>query len=344
MRLCIIGHFGGKETFNDGQTVKTHAVYNAFCKYGIKADIADTYFIHKNIVRFVYSFIKSFFFDRKYIVLLSKNGRRVLFPFLFFMSRFMKKEIYHYAIGGRLADEVMDKRKWKKYILSFKGNWMESRQLVDRMNAMGIENAVYIPNFKQIPILKKEDLVIEESEPFQFCIFSRIMQEKGVEDAIRAITNLNKKYGYKKILLDLYGPVEKGYEDQFEQCISQSRDACRYCGVIPAEKSVETLKNYYALLFPTHWFREGIPGTVIDALSAGIPVVAREWAYCSEMLEHGRNGYIYEFDNPEKLEDMIEYAITHVKETNSMKAKCLQKAEQFTESYAMQLILEQMEI
>ena len=36
MRIGIIGHFGGKEKFNDGQTVKTIAIYDALKRYGIE--------------------------------------------------------------------------------------------------------------------------------------------------------------------------------------------------------------------------------------------------------------------------------------------------------------------
>lgn len=58
MGICIIGHFGGKEMFNDGQTVKTIAVFDALSSKGIKPSIVDTYYFHKrNIFRFGCSFI-----------------------------------------------------------------------------------------------------------------------------------------------------------------------------------------------------------------------------------------------------------------------------------------------
>ena len=45
MRIGIIGHFGGKEKFNDGQTVKTIAIYDALKRYGIEdVDKIDTYY------------------------------------------------------------------------------------------------------------------------------------------------------------------------------------------------------------------------------------------------------------------------------------------------------------
>lgn len=92
MGIGIIGHFGGNEKFNDGQTVKTVAIYDALKRYGIKeVDKIDTYYIKKNPFIFVRMFMKGVFKDKKYIVLLSSNGRKILFPVLSFMSRYMKK-------------------------------------------------------------------------------------------------------------------------------------------------------------------------------------------------------------------------------------------------------------
>ena len=122
MGIGIIGHFGGNEKFNDGQAVKTVAIYDALKRYGIKeVDKIDTYYIKKNPFIFVRMFMKGVFKDKKYIVLLSSNGRKILFPVLSFMSRYMKKEVYHYGIGGRLAREVNKKEKWKKVAFAVLG-------------------------------------------------------------------------------------------------------------------------------------------------------------------------------------------------------------------------------
>ena len=125
MGIAIVGHFGGKEKFNDGQTIKTIAIYDALIRYG-ERDVKkiDTYYIKRNPLKFLWLFISALCKDQKYIVLLSSNGRRVLFPILSFMSRYMKKEVYHYGIGGRLAtvykgniikNLIMDCQSYTKY-------------------------------------------------------------------------------------------------------------------------------------------------------------------------------------------------------------------------------------
>lgn len=121
MGIAIVGHFGGKEKFNDGQTIKTIAIYDALIRYGERdVEKIDTYYIKRNPLKFLWLFISALCKDQKYIVLLSSNGRKVLFPILSFMSRYMKKEVYHYGIGGRLAREVGEKKNGKSMFLHLK--------------------------------------------------------------------------------------------------------------------------------------------------------------------------------------------------------------------------------
>lgn len=342
MRVGVIGHFGGHEVFNDGQTVKTVTVYNALKNYGFDhVDKIDTYYIKRNPVQFCISFLKAIFYDQKFIVLLSSNGRKILFPVLYVLSQF-GKDIYHYGIGGRLAREVTERPKWKKYVSAFRGNWMESILLANQLQTLGVQNAIYLPNFKKLNILKPENLTLNYVVPFKFCIFSRVMAEKGVEDAINAIVSVNAEHGSELAQLDIYGPIEHGYEERFNKCLDIAGPSCKYCGIVESTESVETLKNYFMLLFPTCWRHEGIPGTIIDALSAGVPVISRQWQYCLEMLEHGKTGYIYDFDRPEELPEVIKYAIDHSDDVVHMKANCLKAAYQYSEQHVMKQIIDEM--
>ena len=68
------------------------------------------------------------------------------------------KDIYHYAIGGRLANEVEKYPSWKRYVSSFKGNWMESHELEEKLQSLDVENAIYLPNFKKLNVLEEKDL------------------------------------------------------------------------------------------------------------------------------------------------------------------------------------------
>lgn len=87
MRIGIIGHFGGNEKFNDGQTVKTIAIYDALKRYGLEdVDRIDTYYIKKNPFIFVSQFLNGGLRDKKYIVLAFVKWTKSTVSSLSFMS------------------------------------------------------------------------------------------------------------------------------------------------------------------------------------------------------------------------------------------------------------------
>ena len=82
---------------------------------------------------------------------------------------------------------------------------------------------------------------------------------------------------------EVYGPVTIGENvmmgpevviytsghkhDWLETLRKKFPDYISYCGLISFEKSVETLKEYFALLLPTYYEGEGFAGTLIGAYS-----------------------------------------------------------------------------
>lgn len=332
MNLCIIGHFGGNQFFNDGQTVKTLNLYNALKNDSdFKLHTVDTFYVKKKPIKFFTSLFFELNRGKTFIVLLSANGRKILFPVLYVYAKFVKKDIFHYAIGGRLADEAKNSKRVRKYISSFKGNWLENHKVVNELKDLGINNAVYVPNFKNLTKVNLVDEKLVYNEPFKFCTFSRVIKEKGTSDAIISISDINRQFGRIVVMLDVYGPVAEEYKSEFSKLLNENSDCCFYKGTAPAEQSVDILKNYYALLFPTFWSGEGMPGTVIDSFFAGLPIIARCWEFCLEMIEDGKTGLVYEFNNPGLLKDKIIWAIEHKKEMVLMKKNCLLEADKYSE-------------
>ena len=137
--------------------------------------------------------------------------------------------------------------------------------------------------------------------------------------------------------LDIYGPIDDAYKDEFEFAL-KSCPYAKYKGIVAPESSVEVIKDYYALLFPTKWAAEGMPGTIIDALSAGVPIVASKWPYYSEMLEDGVTGFGYDFDKPELLLETLEKLLFGEVKIEAIRTNCLNHSR----SYAPNLVFGEM--
>lgn len=340
MRVALIGRTALNESLYDGQTVKTRNVYNLLREVAGLNNVClvDTYNYKNHVLRTVFETVKAVRSSEITFVCVSINGRKVFFPFFYYLNKLIKKEMCHIAIGGRLEKNIMQYPRWKKYVRSFRVNWVESQELVDSLNKIGITNVEYMPNFKTIKPLKESDLVYADGPIYKYCIFSRIQEQKGVEDAIRAIRAVNSKFGFNVAHLDLYGPIDDDYEKTLQDLLDDNRDIAEYKGCVESEKSIEVVKNYFALLFPTRYFNEGIPGTIIDSLCAGVPVIARRWHFCDEMLENNVNALVYEFNEPEKLEELIEWSIEHKDLVNSMKLACIEKGSMYTKDVAKKYV------
>lgn len=327
-KIGVIGHFGGKEKFTDGQTVKTKILCDELEKRAIWEIVrVDTYYKKKNPVKLIIDTVVCFFRTKNIIVLLSGNGMRVYFPILYICATLFNKNIYHDVIGGNLDSYVKKYGKFRKYLNSFKVNWVETEKLKKRMEKCGVVNCAVMPNFKRLKIADKK--YQNYGEPYRFCTFSRVMKEKGIESAIETIEQINRETGKKMCSLDIYGMIDDSYKDDFQKIMEHSSDSIRYMGVVPYDKSCEAISGYYALLFPTYWNGEGFPGTIIDAFSAGIPTIASDWNCNGEIIDNLVNGILYPSDNINTLKEAVIFLIENTEKIPIYKENCLREAKKY---------------
>lgn len=326
-KIAIIGHFGGNEIFNDGQTVKTKILYDELIKISnLEILKIDTYYKRKNPCKLMWDTLLGILQVKEVIVLLSGNGMRVYFPLLYMVSRMMNINVYHDVIGGNLDAYVIKYPRFKKYLNGFCVNWIETQGLKHRLEEVGITNCRLLPNFKRLRCISEDELSISEGNVYRFCTFSRVMKEKGIEEAIEAIHLVNKQMNNAVCELDIYGVVDESYKLRFDEILGKCSSKVNYCGVVPYDKSVEVIKNYYGLLFPTYWKGEGFPGTIIDAFSAALPVIATEWGSNGEFVKNKVNGVLYPNKDFENLESAIMYLIVNKDKMLEIKRACLRTA------------------
>ncbi|MDU0349607.1 glycosyltransferase [Actinomyces sp. MRS3W] len=306
-RIGIVGRIDPEATLLDGQTIKTRTLYRHLAAhYGADRIVGvDTRDYRRRAPQVTRELLRCLRTCDDIVVLLSAGGRRALFPILSAAARMGHKRIYHNLIGGHLADNIEQDRSGKlvRQLNSFAINWVESRALERRLGELGVANAAYLPNFKDLPTQAAASPVPAE-RPFRLCTFSRVTPHKGITNAIQTVAAINAEAGREIATLDIYGPLDPAYAAEFHRLVA-AHPGVHYAGVAPAERGVDIMRDYYALLFPTRWPGEGVPGTIIDAMGAGLPVVASRWPYYDEMLEDGVTGLSYDYDHPEQLHDTL---------------------------------------
>ena len=108
-----------------------------------------------------------------------------------------------------------------------------------------------------------------------------------------------------KVKLDLYGIVPEYYKERFAHLINQNKDFVEYKGVANYNQTVDVLRNYFALLFPTYFHGEGFAGCIIDAFFAGIPIIATDWLYNKDIVKDKKNGILVPIKNSHEIANAI---------------------------------------
>lgn len=339
VKLGICGHFGNGKNLNNGQTIKTRTLTSELQKIYGNGNIlkVDTHGWKNNPLILIKNCIHLLKESENIIILPAQNGVKVFIP-LFFLFNFIFKRNLHYIVIGGWLPEILQRNTILKNIVSrYDGIYVETYTMIESLKKLGLDNVRYLPNFKRITILKKEELVYRTNRPYKLCTFSRVMEEKGIEDAINAVTYINEVVGETIYKLDIYGQIEPTYKERFKQLIEKAPEYISYKGVVDFNNSVNILKNYFALLFPTYYKGEGFAGTVLDAFSAGVPVIATNWRYNGEIISHMHEGVIYDYKEKKKLQDILYNIYQNPDYINDMKINCLKKAEKFSPDVVMRL-------
>ena len=333
-RVCIIGHFGFGENLLNGQTVKTKIITKELENQLGKDEVSkiDTHGGKKKMLQLLFQLPVIMKNVKNIIMMPAHNGIRFFAPLLEFFNFFFHIKLHYVVIGGWLPEFLENKKRLQKNLKKFDGIYVETNTMKVNMEKLGFSNIYILPNCKELKILKENELVYATSKPFKLCTFSRVMKEKGIEDAVNAVEEINKKYDETIFTLDIYGQIDAMQTEWFESLQSRFLKDVSYKGLVPFDKSTDVLKNYYALLFPTYYEGEGFAGTLIDAMAAGVPIIASDWRYNSEIVQDNRTGFLIK--NSESLHEKLEFIKSNITLVNDMKKICIEEAKEYLPNIA----------
>lgn len=340
MKIAVLGHFGVGLSMLNGQTVKTKNLVDGIEKNtDIQVVKIDSHGWIKKPLALLRQ-IKMAFKECDIVIMLpAHNGVQVFSYILRYYKYFYQKKIIYDVIGGWLPAFLTKKKLLSKTLKAFDGLWVETSTMKQALEAQGFENISVIPNFKELAPLAESELVYPTGAPYRLCTFSRVMKEKGIETAVEAVKSVNAQLGYTAYNLDIYGQVDVGQKEWFEDLQASFPDYVQYRGCVDSDRSVEVLKDYFALLFPTHFYTEGIPGTIIDAYAAGIPVISARWESFTDVVNQGSTGIGYEFDCKDSLVSILLAIEVDSAKIVDMKKKCLKKAEMYAPENVLRMVL-----
>ena len=122
----------------------------------------------------------------------------------------------------------------------------------------------------------------------------RLIPKKGVSTSIRAFAILQREFPNAELYIAGKGPLQPKLAGLVAQLgIS---DNVHFCGFLSQEELLKLYATSHLFLHPSETEldqnQEGIPNSVLEAMSTGLPVVATEHGGIPEAVEHGRTGLL----------------------------------------------------
>ncbi len=342
-KIGICGNFDVEHVEANGQTIKTINVYNELVKVYGEENIKklDTYYFRTNPIKAVFAYLKLVKECEHCVILPAEGAVKVLVPLGVIQKKRYKTKIYYPVIGAWLGKMLKEKKSLLRYAKSIDWVLPETETLKKELLEVGLERVEVLLNFKDIPVLSEEEINISVEKPLKLCYFARVNEMKGIGELIEAVKNVNREQ--VKFTLDIYGPVKDIYSETFRGLMENFPEYIKYCGVADGDKSVETLKGYFMQVFPTKYATEGIPGSLVDSLCAGVPVLSARWNSCHDILDEGSTGISFELCNFKEMEEKLEQIAENPEQIIAMRVNCIKKALNYKPEEAIRVLTDRIE-
>lgn len=343
-KAVIIGHFGFGYNYSDGQTIKTQNIYNALTKIYGKEQIKpiDTHGSLTSFIKAPFILLKDFFQFKNIIILPAQRGLQIYAPIIWIYKKLFHSVKVHYAvIGGWLPPLLEEKSFLRRTVKSIDYIYVETNTMKASLEALGVKSVV-MPNFKTIKQNSTPNEIFTQDDTLPLCTFSRVLKQKGIEDAINAVVAINDREKNTSYSLDIYGPIDPAETEWFEELIANQPEYIKYKGVVSQDQIVDTLSRYFALLFPTRFYTEGVPGTIIDAYASGLPVIVSKWQSYKDIVEEDVTGFAYEFGNTDEFDAILNRILKSPSLINSLRENCRQYANRYSADEAIKILDERL--
>lgn len=225
-----------------------------------------------------------------------------------------------YRVGMPVAPKLdwSYRRAFQKGLDLIVSNSHESLKIIkrDAKNIIGTEVSCHvITNGVNLETFKPRPQDLREGEPLTFGNCSRLSHQKGLDLFLQVCHKLKVEHKCHYLAILGGGGEEESNLTQLKAELELDEQVEMIGFVAQAEKFYSNLDF---LLFTSRF--EGASNTIIESFACGVPVIAFDTSSMSEMIEHGKNGFLVPaFD----IDQMSHYARELLMDRN----KCRQMGE-----------------
>jgi glycosyltransferase involved in cell wall biosynthesis len=141
-------------------------------------------------------------------------------------------------------------------------------------------------------------------------------RSKGLHVLLAAMGRLPQD----KVRLDVYGAIGRLPEyDQMVRGLAQGLENVFFRGTFPNEKLPDVFAGFDVLVIPSLWY-ENSPLVLLSAFALKTPVVASKVGSLADLVEHGKNGLLFEMGNAEDLANQLRKLAVEPELVNRLRA------------------------
>lgn len=265
---------------------------------GISIDWVDT--INRRPSAFL-EILRNLHEYKYYIISVSTNGRFALSPVI--ISKVMTSPTKAALIpaGGQFVDEIHNlpfliKGGYTSIFNKYDIIFPQTQGLKIKLeNVLSETRVKRLPNMRFRPDIEnntRSNKCVGLSE-LNIVYVGRLVRSKGLNELLTATDQFD--HPTTKLNTHIYGDFinNEGYKNEFLKRVEEVENA-EFKGKIAHESVITEISQYDAFVFPSYYNGEGFPGVIVEAYMAGLPVVATNWNYNSEVVSHRETGLLFD--------------------------------------------------
>lgn len=129
---------------------------------------------------------------------------------------------------------------------------------------------------------------INTSDVIRICFLSRFIEEKGIFELLEAIHDLLSEGCNIELALAGNGSIEDKLRNWIEQ--NNINDKVTFAGYLRSKEKAQFLLDADIFVLPS--YTEGCPVSLLEAMAAGLPIVASRVGGIPSIIEDGINGFL----------------------------------------------------
>ena len=335
MKVLVLGYFGYKTNQIDGQTIRTRSIYNLLKEdSNLNLYFFDTQSFQESKLR-IFKLIKLLVSADVVFNISAHRNLKYLLPLVFLITKVTNKKLNYIAVGGWLFEFLKNKPIHRYMLKKINGVYVQTDNLRLTLKSVNFKNVYLLNNFRPLQFPKVNVVKNNKSETIKLVFMARVHPLKGVNLLFKLEEEINKA-GIENVFIEIYGPIFKGYEDEFISKLKNSK--IEYRGILNPAEIYDVLQKYDLMLFPTKYYTEGFPGTILDAYISGLPVIATKWLNAEEFIEHGKTGFIVPFDDEEAFIQQVIDIVNNPEIITKLKEAALLKREEYSADSAWNIL------